>query len=199
MSFPDVDPLLYDQWYEGKGKELFQLELRCIKVLIPDFSKGLEIGTGTGRFAEALGIEYCIDPNLQMLSVAHKRGLRCIAGKCEFLPFRDSSFDLVLLAFTLCFLDNPEECFAEIHRVLEPEGKVIIGFIPEGSGLWKEYRDLGRKGHRIYREAVFYRIEKVKEMLEEAGFLYLAEGGVSFAERGGEVPDFAVILAEKVD
>ena len=199
MSFPDVDPHDYDRWYDSQGRKLFELEVNLISELLPEFTRGLEVGTGTGRFAQRLGLRFGVDPSLSLMSLAKERGVICVAGVCEKLPFRDSSFDLVLLAFTLCFLDNPEECFAEIHRVLEPEGKVIIGFIPEGSGLWKEYRDLGRKGHRIYREAVFYRIEKVKEMLEEAGFLYLAEGGVSFGERGGEVPDFAVILAEKVD
>lgn len=197
MSFPDVDPREYDRWYDTKGRDLFELELSLIKELLPEFTRGLEIGTGTGRFAQEIGIRVGVDPSLSLMSLAKERGINCVAGVCERLPFRDSSFDLVLLAFTLCFIDGPEECFAEIHRVLEPEGKVIIGFIPEGSGLWEEYRELGRRGHKIYREAVFYRIEKVKEIIEDTGFVYLAEGGACFSEIGGEVPDFAVILAGK--
>jgi len=197
VSFPDLDPLEYDRWYDTKGRTYYELELSLIAELIPEFQRGLEVGVGTGRFAHVLGIQFGLDPKVSMLEVAKERGILCTAGVCESLPFADSSFDLVLLAFTLCFLDDPLRCFKEIERCLVSGGRVLVGFIPKGSSLWEEYSDLGKRGHRIYREAVFYSIEEVKRMLEEAELTPVAEGGMTLGEPEDEIPDFAVILAQK--
>lgn len=53
----------------------------------------------------------------------------------HFLPIKSSSIDLVLLPHTLEFNSNPHQILREAHRVLIPEGKVIIsGFNP--FSLW---------------------------------------------------------------
>lgn len=52
----------------------------------------LEIGVGTGRFAEALGIEYGVDVSGRVLELAKRRGITVVEGSGENLPFRDESF-----------------------------------------------------------------------------------------------------------
>ena len=44
------------------------------------------------------------------------------------LPFEDQSYDAVLNAVSVQYLQQPEQVFAEIHRVLKPGGIAIISF-----------------------------------------------------------------------
>ncbi|MDJ0658319.1 MAG: class I SAM-dependent methyltransferase [Crocosphaera sp.] len=44
------------------------------------------------------------------------------------LPLEDNSFDAVLIAVSVQYLQYPEAIFSEIHRILKPEGMVIVSF-----------------------------------------------------------------------
>ncbi|MGV2827056.1 class I SAM-dependent methyltransferase [Myxosarcina sp. GI1(2024)] len=44
------------------------------------------------------------------------------------LPLEDASFDAVLIAVSVQYLQYPEAVFAEIQRILKPEGVVIVSF-----------------------------------------------------------------------
>ncbi|NJK40909.1 MAG: class I SAM-dependent methyltransferase [Acaryochloridaceae cyanobacterium SU_2_1] len=44
------------------------------------------------------------------------------------LPFQDQSFDAVLMAVSVQYLQYPEAIFREIHRLLKPQAVVIISF-----------------------------------------------------------------------
>ncbi|MEM9448415.1 MAG: methyltransferase domain-containing protein [Cyanobacteria bacterium P01_E01_bin.6] len=44
------------------------------------------------------------------------------------LPLKDESFDAVLNAVSVQYLQYPERVFAEIHRILKPSGVAIISF-----------------------------------------------------------------------
>ena len=51
------------------------------------------------------------------------------------LPFANESLDLIALPHVLEFSENPHEALREIHRVLRPEGRIVIsGFNP--MSLW---------------------------------------------------------------
>jgi len=163
--------LKYDRWYEQPfGSSAYRLELECLKSLTGKFKLGLEVGVGTGRFAGALGIQVGIDPSLEMLRFAQKRGIRCVQGVGENLPFRKGSFDLVLMVVTICFVKDPFGVLKETKRVLKDRGRLVLGLIPAES-LWADfYREKARNGHPIYRHVRFYPLSYVKEILKEAGF-----------------------------
>jgi SAM-dependent methyltransferase len=44
------------------------------------------------------------------------------------LPFDDESFDAVLNVVSVDYLNNPEQVFSEMHRVLRPGGAAILSF-----------------------------------------------------------------------
>ncbi len=44
------------------------------------------------------------------------------------LPLKDNDFDAVLIAVSVQYLQYPEAIFSEIHRILKPEGIVIVSF-----------------------------------------------------------------------
>jgi SAM-dependent methyltransferase len=85
--------------------------------------RALDVGTGTGLFAEAFaarGLEVTgIDPNPGLLEAARRLvpAARFDAGAAEKLPFKDASFDLVMLSHVLHETDDPAAALAEARRV----------------------------------------------------------------------------------
>ena len=52
-------------------------------------------------------------------------------GNVEELPFEVSSFGKVCTVNTVYFWSSLDAGFAEIHRVLSPGGRVVVGFLPK--------------------------------------------------------------------
>ena len=141
----------------------------ALKNLIPDPGFALEIGVGTGRFAEPLGIRIGLDPSLTMLHRARRRGIAAVCGIAEALPFRSTAFSTVLIVTTICFVDDARAMLSEARRVLEPGGAVVIGFIDRDSPLGQHY--LARQHENVfYREATFVSAKEVDVLLDDAGF-----------------------------
>ena len=158
----------YDQWFESHWAA-YASELLAVRTLLPTTGLGLEIGVGTGRFAAPLSVEYGIDPVPEMLPYARARGVRVVCAAAEVLPFPDRAFDYVLIVTTLCFVKDPQAMLREAARVLRPRGKIVIGFIDQLSPLGQQY--LAHRAHSpFYREARFYSVGEVRNLLREAGF-----------------------------
>jgi len=167
------DPLAlkYDLWYEGPfGRSAFELEVGCLRELGERFNNSLEVGVGTGRFAGALGVEFGVDPSVEMLRFAKERGIRCVQGVGESLPFKEGVFDRVLVVVSICFVKDPARVMEECRRVLKKEGYLLLGLILRESKWADFYIQKAREGHPIYRHATFYSFEQVKSMLKGAGF-----------------------------
>ena len=143
---------LYDQWYE-KHYDLFLAELAAIEKLMPKHKQGIEIGVGTGRFAAPLGIKFGIDPVPEMLEKAAKRGITVKKGFAENLPYEDNSFDYALMTTTICFLDDIDQAFAEVERVLQVGSIFTVAFIDKDSYLGQKYQT--RKYDSFYSQANF--------------------------------------------
>ncbi len=83
----------------------------------------LDVGTGTGVFAEAFARESLqvtgIDPDGELLGRARRfvPGVRFLKGVAEDLPFEDGAFDLVFLGHVLHETDDPVRALAEARRV----------------------------------------------------------------------------------
>ena len=162
----------YDAWYDTpKGRVLLAVELACLKPLLQRFPRPyLEVGVGTGRFAQALGIGYGVDPSARALDKAVQRGVKALLGVGEALPFRDATFGAVLMAFTLCFVEDPSTVMREIHRVLFSGGGLVLGLLRKGTP-WADFYELrGREGDPLFSAAHFYCREEVESLLKESGF-----------------------------
>jgi SAM-dependent methyltransferase len=161
----------YDAWYDSAdGSPLYESELSCLRPLVEDSPKHiLEIGVGTGRFAMHFSDVTGIDPSLNSLKMAKKRGVKAVHGYGEDLPFEDESFGCILIIVTLCFVEKPLDVLREAKRVLRKEGSIIIGLVPKGSPWGDFYEEKGRSGHPFYSKARFYTLEDVEDMLHAAG------------------------------
>lgn len=164
----DQFALEYDRWFIENSFAYFS-ETEAIRRFIPDSGLGVEIGAGTGRFSIPFGIRIGIEPSAEMARIAKSRGISIARAVAEELPLADSTIDYVLMVTTICFLTDPPAAFHEIHRVLKPGGRVIIGFIDRESPLGKKY-ELIKESSRFYKGATFYSSSQVMNILSVAGF-----------------------------
>jgi ubiquinone/menaquinone biosynthesis C-methylase UbiE len=160
----------YENWYEDYS-EVYQSELAAIKeqmLKLPENIRGIEVGLGTGRFAQPLGIKEGVEPSEAMAAKAIKRGIEIIDAVAEKLPYRDLQFDFVLFV-TICHLDSIKNALAEAHRVLKPKGTVLIGFLDKDQSIAKQYLE---KRHRstFFTNAKFYTVNRIKSLLKETRF-----------------------------
>jgi SAM-dependent methyltransferase len=162
----------YDHWFDtDRGSRLFRIELEMIRDLLTGVPRPwLDVGVGTGRFAEALCFDEGVDPSEAALALAKRRGVRTRPGRGEALPFADGSFGVTLLMVTLCFLEDPLQTFRECRRVLQDDGGLIVGFVPRDSRWGRAYLRKGEAGDPFYSVARFYTVREVIRLGEQAGF-----------------------------
>jgi SAM-dependent methyltransferase len=166
----DASAKRYDAWYDKPfGKSAFALEKTCIESLCKNLRQPfLEVGVGTGRFAQALKTEYGSDVSTGVLEFAKKREIIAVKGRGESLPFMDSFFGGVFIVVTLCFVDKPLKVLKEAARVMKDDGAVILGLILRESPWASFYREKGKAGNIFYRIAKFYSFEELKSMFRKA-------------------------------
>lgn len=172
MSSFDSIAEAYDQWFDSpEGRAIFRTELACLLSVSPQFGgRWIEIGVGTGRFASALGIQEGIDPSAPMLEIANRRGVHVTLGTAEQIPFPENTFDGILMALTLCFVNDAETALSECRRVLRPSGKLLLGIIRSDSPWGREYIRKAGEGHPIYSRAHFRTADETLKLVETSGF-----------------------------
>lgn len=108
------------------------LQIRAYQVVIKNFASGklLDCGAGTvpyyGIYKDLVDDITCIDWGDSFHELKHIDKKVDLTGK---LPFKDNTFNTVLLADVIEHLPNPENIFSEIARVLKRNGIALI-FVP---------------------------------------------------------------------
>lgn len=177
----------------------------------------LDIAGGTGDLARAMardagatGEVWLTDINRSMLSVGRDRllddGLVLPTAVCdaERLPFPSGYFDRVTVAFGLRNMTHKAVALAEMARVLQPGGKLIVLEFSRVNPLlapaydWYSFNVLPRLGQWVARDSASYRYlaesirmhpdqEALKGMMQAAGlghvqYFNLAQGVVAVHE-----------------
>jgi demethylmenaquinone methyltransferase/2-methoxy-6-polyprenyl-1,4-benzoquinol methylase len=172
----------------------------------------LDLAGGTGDLAAAFarrvgrrGLVVHTDINEQMLRRGRDRltdrGLVLPTVLCdaERLPFGDACFDLVTVGFGLRNMTHKERALAEMRRVLQPGGRLLVlEFSKVAKPLekaydWYSFTVLPRLGRWVAGDAESYRYlaesirmhpdaATLKSMMKEAGFghvdVHTLTGGV---------------------
>lgn len=158
----------YDAWFEGNFA-VYAAQVNELRAVLPPGGLGLEIGTGTGRFASRLGIQHGLDPTPAMLDLARKRGIEVVRARGESLPYRSGTFDVVLMMTVICFMDDFPRSFQEAFRVLVSGGTLVVAFLVRDGEIAR--REMAREhAGRFLRSAVFRSVAEVAGALKEAGF-----------------------------
>lgn len=107
----------------------------------------LEIGMGNGFFVNEIlsadqSIRYTgcdfseimVEEASRLNEAFVKTGrAKFIHGEADNLPFISGTFNKVFTVNTLYFWENSSKIFAEIRRVLEPQGQLVIGIRPRSN------------------------------------------------------------------
>lgn len=165
----DQYPQEYDRWFD-QHETVYRNELLAIRELMPEEpGRSIEIGVGGGRFASELGISEGIEPSEEMAKIARSRGIRVTIGQAENLPLDSSSYDLATLVTTICFVNDVDQAFLEVHRILRDGGKIIVAFIPKYSEIGRMYRET-KEEDKFFKIAKFYTRNSILKKLKSAGF-----------------------------
>jgi demethylmenaquinone methyltransferase/2-methoxy-6-polyprenyl-1,4-benzoquinol methylase len=158
--------------------------------LDPNAASVLDVGTGTGKLAEAVrraqprARVVGVDFTLRMLRQA-QHALLCAGADALQLPFADGQFDAVVSGFVMRNLADVPAGIAEQARVLRPGGQlVVLETTPGPANLWRPL-------FRLY----FRRLVPLLGQFiagDESAYTYLPESTLAFLE-----PDrMAVVLRE---
>jgi ubiquinone/menaquinone biosynthesis C-methylase UbiE len=136
-----------------------------------------DLGCGTGYVAQALvGLcskVVCVDASSAMLEEARKRldetpaGTRVEyrPGELDQLPLADDEVDGALCAMVLHHLESPEDCLAEMFRVVRPGGCAVILELTPHKAEWMHEalgdRHLGLEPQEIARKLEAVGFEEV--------------------------------------
>lgn len=159
---------------ESQQKILFEM--------IPD-ARGkriLDLGAGTGRIsipmAKAGAQVYAADASIEMITVAKNKAneefvkMDFIVGDAHDLPFRDSSFDVVVSFRMLLHLEDYKKGLSEICRVARKF--VILDFPPKNSLVCLEpfYLTIKKKFCRNIQDYMVFSTKEISEKFEKEGF-----------------------------
>ena len=182
----------YEKWFK-ENHYAYESELRAVKHFIPEKGRGIEIGSGSGRFAIPLGITEGIEPSYSMRKLAKQNGMEALFGLAEHLPLENESYDFVLMVTTICFVDHPQMAVNEMYRILKPGGSAVIGLVDKESPMGWVYRENKHKS-RFYYEASFFSVPEIDNFMKKAGFASLEFVQTLF----GQLEDVNAIQSFKV-
>tara|TARA_B100001113_G_scaffold184552_1_gene151295 strand:+ start:474 stop:1091 length:618 start_codon:yes stop_codon:yes gene_type:complete len=109
------------------------------------YGRVLEIGIGSGlnfdfynfnKVIEIVGV----DPAVSSVAIAKSRAsnyqskISFIETTAESIDLESSSFDCVVIGYSLCTIPNPMRALSEAHRLLKPNGSLLFmehGLSPE--------------------------------------------------------------------
>ena len=129
----------------------------------------LDVGTGTGQLARAIGARLGgsgkvlgVDVSEGMLAYGRARGrklgltphiVKFARNDAEQLEVADSSVDVCTSLFLLRHLPRPDRAVAEMARVLRPGGRLVVG--------------LSSAGPRVSFRATRYRAQRLRALVQE--------------------------------
>lgn len=133
---------------------ILQRENEGIRYLLKELNPKsvLDIGCGRGNsLALLLNFTISLTAVDHVSGMVHKSKMRYpmikfIAADAQFLPFRESSFDLISGIGLFEYVKNWPSLLREIYRVLSPDGYAIITLSPPGLlNYWRLFL-----GHWLY-------------------------------------------------
>lgn len=143
---------IYVPFYDFLAILFYKQRKQSIEMLKPKTDeKILIVGAGTGldlmylknnRDITAIDITPGMVLMLKLRAKILKLKVKTHIMDGEHLKFPDNTFDSVILHLILTVVPHPQKCFAEVYRVLKPDGKIIIfdKFLPKDSKkpIWRK-------------------------------------------------------------
>ena len=178
---------LYEKYFLPKmldvccGMEGFQKKRSQIVPLA--YGRILEIGIGSGlsldyynfnKVEEIIGV----DPAVSSVTIAKSRASKLhskisfIEASAESIDLESSSFDCVVIGYSLCTIADPLKALSETKRLLKPDGSLFFmehGLAPE-ENIQKWQHRLAPTWKKIAGGCNLNR--NIEELIQESGFKF---------------------------
>ena len=137
VSFDRIAGVYDATRWSGVPPEVMKSLLNAMNELFAGCRTILDVGIGTGRFAEYLnysGFEVVgIDVSLSMMARAREKRIRSLVrADAHYLPFRDRVFDGAIMVHVLHLVRDWVRVVGEVGRVT---GRVIVAEVENGEGF----------------------------------------------------------------
>ena len=177
----------YDDWYNHpQGRQVFDAELQAVDLHLPKEGIGLELGAGTGIFAEHLTgagrTIVCLDPSKEMLKKAADRGMASMLGVGDALPLRVGVLDFTYMVTVLEFIDEPVAVLREVRETAKVGAGLTFLFINSESSWGDLYRNIGSKGDPVFRHARLYTMAEVEALITVSRYSVTERAGTLTTE-----------------
>ncbi|MBI5772229.1 MAG: methyltransferase domain-containing protein [Verrucomicrobia bacterium] len=177
---------------------------RCVRLMQPFLSPGMEVadlGCGPGTLLTCLAslplslkLHGCdLAPELVRQAATHTPRANVVEADLENLPFASASFHAAFATEVLEHLLEVRKGLKEIHRVLKPNGTLLVS-LPNRD--WFHFEAYLR--HRTKFQPVddhFYGVAELEALLREAGFHIIKIRGGENLYFGGGIPRLLEKLA----
>jgi SAM-dependent methyltransferase len=147
LQFDAETARILDDGYQGF--DITRRRVANLAVLAPEPGDTVaDIGAGTGLLALDLaravgeaGAVIAIDPSPEMRAAAANRcsdrdNVRIVDGAADGLPLEAESVDRAVSLQVFEYLHDIPRALAEVHRVLRPQGRVVIGDLHWDTHVW---------------------------------------------------------------
>jgi len=132
----------------------------------------LDVGCGWGRELVRLKNAVGMDVSLPFLKTAKNYVKNdVVLTDAHHLPFRESSFDFIVISEVLEHVDSPPRVLRELRRVMKKKGKLLIQ-TPNKALTFGRLISSEKCGH-VHE----FEFQELKNMLESFGFLVLRRTG----------------------
>jgi SAM-dependent methyltransferase len=200
-GFPDLGGAASTAYYLENEKRLLSEHLpdldRCavLKTDLWDEVKNTRILQWMGgQGAAVFGVDISEPIVRQAKHAFADAALRAAVADVRRLPFRDQSFDAVYSMGTIEHFRDPEVAVDEIHRVLRPGGRAVVGVPNRWDPFLRPLMAAGLQALRLYGygyERSFSR-GALRRMLQSAGFEVVAETAILFVPGWLRMADLAL-------
>ena len=200
-QFPDLGGAASTAYY-------LENEKRLLTEHVPDLARSAVLKTDLwdevkntrilqwvhGQGAAVFGVDISEPTVRQARAAFSDGGLRATVADVRSLPYRDGSFDAIYSMGTIEHFCDPETALREMHRVLRPGGRAVVGVPNRWDPFLRPLLASALQAARLYGygyERSFSR-RALRRMLEAAGFEVVAETAILFVPGWLRMADLAL-------
>ena len=193
----------YGQWFKTPiGKLIKKYEGQLVMGMLSPGrgEKILDAGCGTGVFTcdmlvagvQIIGLELSLPMLLEAGNKLQGYPFYMVRGDMRMLPFHDNAFDKAVSVTAIEFLEDARGAIRELFRVTKPGGCIVVATLNALSPWATRRRQAGKKGHPIFKQAIFRSPGEIRNLSPVEGIIKTA---IHFQKH--DAPDRAIKSEKK--